>query len=407
MGLLIQLFDSLEGSPLQTSAITAVASVSIFIASLASLVVYYNSSSKTIKPLPAKIANNKARKLGTWKPEDYKLPVPPAYPEWDIKTFKPLPYRAFKHKYNVTMGIRNMDPNSWIELDNEWNKFHDLKMKRIEEKGEEVYGTLPEAKAASLELLEELRKFLPARYPSLFERTADGMKNLETGEVHRMVEPLLEDPMLTVARLLQDDVAIMIENEQGEYYLKGGCIMLAGFWRLKDKFNTSLSTIHTSGDVPKYNTHLKKGMEKFFVRLTPEAPVVRNNYFIQTDDNLDWSSSIGDEDNETVGWYTADPAKSVEKIWYRSERQSVRRLPITGAVIFTIRTYFLPLTEMCKEPYVPKRLLDGIESWSDDVREYRGYDKFYEVVLPYLREKVAEQAAMGYTDENEAEQYPF
>lgn len=406
MGILIQAVDSIQAA-FQTGDFVAISLLSLIIASLTSVVLYYICGPKSIKPLPAKEANNKARKLGQWKPEDYKLPVPPAYSGWDIKTTKPLPYRAFKHKYNVTMGIRNMDPNSWIELDNEWHKFHDLKMKRIEEKGTEVYGTLPEAKDAALELLAELRKFLPARYPSLFQKTSDGLKNLETNESHRTIEPLKEDPSLTIARLLQDDVAIMIENDKGEYYLKGGCIMLAGFWRLKDKLNTSLSTIHTSGDVPKYNTHLKKGMEKFFVRLTPEAPVVRNNYFIQTDDHLDWSSSIGDENNEKVGWYTANPAKSIDQIWYRSERQSVRRLPITGAVIFTIRTYFLPLTEMCKEPFIPKRLLDGIESWSDDVREYRGYEKFYETVLPYLREKVKEQESMGYTHDTEVEQYPF
>jgi hypothetical protein len=59
-----------------------------------------------------------------------------------------------------------------------------------------------------------------------------------------------EDPMSLCARLVQDDLAIMVEKEDGQYYLLAGAILLAGFWRLEDKFSMPLSEIHTSGDVP-------------------------------------------------------------------------------------------------------------------------------------------------------------
>ena len=59
-----------------------------------------------------------------------------------------------------------------------------------------------------------------------------------------------EDPMTLCARMIQDDLAIMIEKSDGQYYLLAGAILLAGFWRLEDKFGMALSEIHTSGDVP-------------------------------------------------------------------------------------------------------------------------------------------------------------
>lgn len=216
-----------------------------------------------------------------------------------------------------------------------------------------------------------------------------------------------KDPMEMAALMTQDDLAILKENEDGQYILKGGAIMLAGFWRLKDKTNLPLSAIHTTGDVPKYNEKLKTPMEKFFTRLTCDKPVVRNNYFIQTDDDLAWSSSIGSEDIPDVGWNTAEPANDVNMIYYRSERQSVRRLPLTGCIVFTIRTYFLPITKMCLEPHVPKRLLDGILSWDDDVRRYRGYEKFKDVLIPYLEEQTKLQEERGITVVNEPNSYPF
>ena len=165
--------------------------------------------------------------------------------------------------------------------------------------------------------------------------------------------------------------------------------------------------VHTSGDVPKYKEKLQTGMEKFFIRQTCDKPVVRNNYFIQTDGNLPWSKSIGDEDKDVVGWYTAEPAKDINQLYFRSERQSLRRLPKTGATIFTIRTYFLPITELAQEPYVPRRLLNGIRSWVPEVQDYRGYTKFKDVVEPYLEKMADEQEAKGYTVETEPEVYPY
>lgn len=420
MGVLITFINSLqtklnnEDNEVNYTSILLIIS---FIISTLSLLLYYfikinSNSNSNLKPLPSKLANNKSRIPGQWYPEDYKLPIPKPYENWNIKTTNPIPYRAFKHKYNITMGIRSMDLNDWIQLDNEWPKYHDLKRKRFQEKGNELYGTLPEAYNASMELLKELVNYLPNRYPSLFKVDGGGgnnnniIKNLYTGEEWNFIKPE-QDPIFIIANLLQDDIAIMIEQSDGQYYLKSGAIALAGFWRFKDKLNLPLSEIHTTGDVPKYNLNLKKSMEKFFQKLIPESPVVRNNYFIQIDDCLDWSSSIGDESNEKIGWYTAKNAININQIYYRSERQSVRRLPISGAIIFTIRTYFVPLIEICKEPYIPLRLLNGINSWTDDVKEYRGYDRFKDVVLPYLNEKVKEQESMGYTRENEINNYPL
>lgn len=81
-----------------------------------------------------------------------------------------------------------------------------------------------------------------------------------------------------------------------------------------------------SGDVPGFKDKLEKGMLNFFRRVKPEAPVLRNNYFIQVDDELAWSSSIGSEDAlEGIGWFTAEKNKAIHNHYFRSERQSLRR----------------------------------------------------------------------------------
>ena len=237
------------------------------------------------------------------------------------------------------------------------------------------------------------------------------MNNLLTGETFNITSrPLAEDPMQMAARMVQDDLAIMFEGEDGQYYLKAGAILLAGFWRLEDKFGMPLSEIHTSGDVPGFKTKLEKGMMNFFRRVQPNAPVLRNNYFIQVDDDLAWSHSIGSEDSDGIGWFTAEKNKAIEHHWFRSERQSLRRLPRSGGVVFTIRTYFHPVTEISREPGVPGRLASAVRSWGDDVSRYKGKERYQEVLLEYLDEKHRGQVEKGVVSadgESMDAKYPF
>ena len=315
------------------------------------------------------------------------------------------------------MGLRTMQWDDWIELDNHYLKFHEDKRRRIEERGHKCCRTDasdPKIWDGAVELLEELSAYLSERYPSVFKKTDVGVDNILTKESFNVKELTMngkkEDPMQLNARLIQDDLAIMFEKEDGQYYLLAGAILLAGFWRLEDKWGMPLSQVHTSGDVPHFKEKLEKGMMNFFRRIQPESPVLRNNYFIQVDNELAWSPSIGDEDSEGVSWDTAEKNRAIEHHCFRSERQSLRRLPRSGGVVFTIRTYFHPITEIAQEPYVPGRLASGIRSFTDEVSVYKGKEKYHEVLLEYLDKKHEEQLGDGLDLDKEEElkgNYPW
>ncbi|KAI4120615.1 MAG: hypothetical protein LQ347_007068 [Umbilicaria vellea] len=365
------------------------------------------------KPASKKLGSVKApdRPPGVWIPSDFQRPAAEPYPDWDVHKTKPLPYRPFRHgPYYITMGLRTMKWDEWIELDNHYPKYHVDKARRIAERGSKCCKTAPEAFDGAVELLEEFCKYLPERYPSLYRKTSVGMDNLLTGESFNIVErPLVEDPMTMAARMIQDDLAIMFEKPDGQYYLLAGAILLAGFWRLEDKFGMPLSEIHTSGDVPGFKQKLEKGMMNFFRRVQPNGPVLRNNYFIQVDDELAWSHSIGDEDSDGAGWFTAEKNKAIAHHYFRTERQSLRRLPRSGGVVFTIRTYFHPVTEIAEQPYVPGRLASAVRSWGDDVSRYKGRERYQDVLLEFLDRKHQEQVANGLDVEKEDEvrSYPY
>lgn len=70
------------------------------------------------------------------------------------------------------------------------------------------------------------------------------------------------DGLYCCAVLQQDDLAVMVEDENGEYRFQAGSICTAGFWRLEDKIGRSLHEIHTNGKVPQFREKLKFSMER-------------------------------------------------------------------------------------------------------------------------------------------------
>ncbi|CAF1026145.1 unnamed protein product [Adineta steineri] len=341
------------------------------------------------------------RPFGKWTPVDFQAPSPAAYPDWSIETTNPLPYRPFKYgpEYFITMGTRRLDWDDWIELDNQWIRYHNEKLARLTgERASRLCKTAPEAYDAALETMELLSEYLVCRYPSMFEfefsSTQKQVRIKATGEIYPIHS---DDPLKCAAFLIQDDLALMIEGADGQYYLKAGAIPLPGFWRLEDKFNMSLAEIHTSGNVPKFQEKLQLSMERFFQKLMPEQAFVRYNYSIQMDGELAWSSSIGSEDTFGIGRKDARPKTSIENIHFRSERQVLRRLPRSGAILFTVRTYFLPITDIAQEPNVPGRLASALRSWPDEVVRHKGRKVYEDVLLKYLDEKHAEQCSKGLT----------
>jgi hypothetical protein len=135
---------------------------------------------------------------------------------------------------------------------------------------------------------------------------------------------------------------------------------------------------------------LEMSMARFFTKLSVDKPVIRNNYAFQIvppmddprrQDSLDpnelaWSTvQHGDEDNfdqstkkPKTGEGEEEPVGNATNTFFRTERQTLRRLPRTGAIVFTIRTYLDPIVELAKEPGIPGRMASAVRSWPEDVQ---------------------------------------
>ncbi|KAJ7460678.1 hypothetical protein FB451DRAFT_1045134 [Mycena latifolia] len=364
------------------------------------------------------------------------------------------------------MGIRSMQWEEWIELDDQFDAYFRIRKDRIERKGQKVVKVLPPSvrvhdgedgtvqirggAAAAIELVHELAEYLSRRYPTTFQITrypsalADypkgwggtaQIKSIHIVPQHEHLELPLPLPlnaskkmdieeqgaeaMRIAALLVQDDLALMVEGSNGGYYFQAGAICVPGFWRMEDKLGMRLDEIHLSGDVPQYKEKLHTSLERFFRRIAVDKPVARNNYFVQISppasatpsldpDELAWGENVlGSEDDYggTKGSSYGSPpvlVVSPQTLRLRTERQTLRRLPRSGAVVFTIRTYLVPVEDLAREPGVAARFASAVRSWPEGVKEYKGERRYGDVLVSYL-----EEMADGKEEPTETKPYPF
>ncbi|KAJ5817184.1 hypothetical protein N7447_009417 [Penicillium robsamsonii] len=342
--------------------------------------------------------------------EPFIKPLPSPHPH-DPTSNDPKLYRPFRHGPNfVTMGIRKLHWDNWIEMDSYFLRYHDMKAAELKKDFKEHIKYVDNAvtKDACFELNEELVRHLTHRYPKTFQLKGGKVHNSLTGEAFPFPAATPDEALATSALLVQDDLVLMMKNDDGEYHLDAAAVCLPGFWRLREKFRMSLDTLHFEAGVPHYAAKLQRSMNKFMLKLTPDKPVERNNFFIQLDDGLHWSHRMGDQQGtEVASWATANgKGLTIDEIHFRSERQTLRRLPRSGAILFTIRTYFEPVTKLAQEPHIPGRLAEAIRNWDETVSYYKGKSSWDKILMPYLEEQERVQKEQGLVEETE-DKFPY
>lgn len=109
-----------------------------------------------------------------------------------------------------------------------------------------------------------------------------------------------------------------------------------------------------------------------------------------------------------IAWATANSnGLTVDEIHFRSERQTLRRLTRSKVLLFTVRTYFEPVTSISQEPYVPGRLAEAIRNWDDTVSFYKGKAHWEKILLPYLDAQDRKQRESGMLDKQDEPEFPY
>ncbi|GJC93337.1 mannosyl transferase [Colletotrichum higginsianum] len=90
-----------------------------------------------------------------------------------------------------------------------------------------------------------------------------------------------------------------------------------------------------------------------------------------------------------------DPDLRPEDVYLRVDWQTLRRLPLSGAVVFNFKALFTPLTEFKDEPYIPSLVLKVLNEGKENIIKYKGTWHVEHVAKPTLRAYEEHQVENG------------
>jgi hypothetical protein len=89
------------------------------------------------------------------------------------------------------------------------------------------------------------------------------------------------------------------------------------------------------------------------------------------------------------------PDLELSRCHLRVDWQTLRRLPLSGAVVFNFKALFTPVEEFRDEPYVPGLLLKVLNESKKELLEYKNAWHTEHVVKPALQAFHEEQVERG------------
>lgn len=316
-----------------------------------------------------------------------------ALKDFDWTKEDPIKYRPFKKgEYKLTMGIHNIPPDEWFLVENTYKEYTDLKWS---------YATNPDLKdhgifmadgceEATIEFYQRSTQFMVDRYPDCFQVEGDKIINKIRGDwIPRDPYSVAnkKDLHLYLSRFLEEDYIILYpepERKTDEVIFKGGVFLFAAGFDPATIFNTPLTNIH--GPVPEYKSKLRPQMNKFFDKLKPGVWVRRNNWSVQTHNRVFVMNDNKGKEDEEITDLDPDTLDFQREVFFRSERQILTRLPKTGAIIFSIRTYLTPMKQIRDEGNdIVLELIGGIEGMQGVIGQYKRRPAWGPAVIAYMK----------------------
>uniref|UniRef100_A0A7I4CND3 Uncharacterized protein n=1 Tax=Physcomitrium patens TaxID=3218 RepID=A0A7I4CND3_PHYPA len=198
-----------------------------------------------------------------------------------------------------------------------------------------------------------LPTFFHVRFPDRFCRDGGMLFNLTSGEKFNVYDKSL-NPLEVMSRVVQEHICLLM-NVNGTLRLVSGAVLFPQRWQLLEKMGMDIASIHMS--VPLLANEIGSAVYQFFTRLKVGKPVWRANWAIVDDPTL--FQSLNEEDiyaaiqgkKRRTFDSTAHRGTVSSQLFTRCERETLMKLPRSGAIVFTIRTYIRPLSVFKIDPF--------------------------------------------------------
>lgn len=232
-----------------------------------------------------------------------------------------------------TIGLKPLDPASWIDVDEHYGAYLEEKRHLFAERPGDVFAEEPATREVQQEVADLVAAHMAAHFPQI------GMPAPDPAG----------PPLKTASLMVQEDLVLMRKGDDG-WRLAAASLCFPSSWSLAEKFGRPLTDIHEPVPGFRRDTRNAELIERMFDKLQGQT-VLRWNWSLQNNPELYHPLSNAERDVRATGSPTrfgdADPSASA---FIRVERQTLRKLPRSGDILFTIRIFLDPMKRLIEHP---------------------------------------------------------
>ena len=265
----------------------------------------------------------------------------------------------------VKVGLEPIKESDWLEIDDLFNSEIELKKDLYDSHFNDIHQEVKESFESQVELLSVLRSHLEQYHPD-----------------HKITSVAESLPLKSASLMVQEDLVLMLPRGE-EYFLGAASLCAPSNWSLQEKFKSSLIGLHVH--VPTYEKKIGSRVNNLFINLPMERIFQRFNWSVYEDSKLfqPARSKSRIERSKTV---TEDNAGN--RLFIRVERQTIRRLPETGAIVFTIRVHVNPLLSIKKDLSLLTDFNQALENLTADMKRYKSIDQIEMPLRGWLAKEI-------------------
>lgn len=296
---------------------------------------------------------------------------------------------ASMHKLTKTAAISKMDPDHWIELEQNYRVRIQQRQELYIRHGKSVLDYLPGSELACRELMEMVLQFICNRYPNSFQ-LLNHKTTLRNTILNTETNLALLHPLHVLLNNIPEDFAITVRDpETGTYHFRAGIICSSLGWTLGSKLGKDIDAIHAP--VPDYTSKMSFSMNRFFAKLPTDKPIQRGSWGIEIDQPIHMPPGDPAAQRHDI----QDPDVPLDRYHLRVDWQTLRRLPFSAAVVFNFKVLFTPVTRLREEPYMPSLFLKNYREAKAELMKHKNAWHTEATVVPALERWEEEQKENG------------
>ncbi|HUB47262.1 MAG TPA: DUF3445 domain-containing protein [Acetobacteraceae bacterium] len=285
-----------------------------------------------------------------------------------------LPFEA--GPYRMAMGLVTLPDSAWFELDDHYVAELDQRRRLLADHHAEVFAALPVSDMARAETLAVVVDNLATHHPDWFTRAGDRLHNHLTGEQWDLANPSC-DPLELAGRLVQEDLCLIQVNDTVPMFT-AAVLCFPTRWRLMEKLGRPLALVH--GAVPLYADRLAAPVDRFMRHVKPGYIASRINWAVVDDAALFQPTGKWRKGHNP----TVTAANAGGALFLRVERQTLRRLPLSDAVLFGIRVHVYKLAHAIHDAATAARLAEAVRALPEATQHYKSLLSIRDSLLAWL-----------------------